>query len=453
LRVRHVVTSFLIDPQTGAVLLGRRSGRVSTYPGCWAAISGSLETTAPLQQALCEIKEETGLSPAQVQLAAEGWPVRFTDWQLGTVWVVHPFLFRCTAPSEARHDWEHVQFEWVSPDTIRSRQSVPKLWEAYLSASAAAQSGGRYGSDQVFDLVCEDREHGAEELGIWTLMGLKAALREAAQRCGSAREILSAVRKRCRTAATLRPSMAPLLSGALAAYGICEDALSDDAVDAQRAVARAVESLDALISGRENAPLQAARHAAGLIPRGARLVTLSYSFTVLAALREAAERVSALTVAESRPACEGRRTAQVAASFGIATELMTDAAAASALCSADMAIFGADALLPDGSIVNKTGTLSLCCAARFFGRKTMAVATESKLMPSGLPMRMEEMRGEELGEAIAGVRVSNPYFERVPGDLVDAVIAGSGPLSAGRIEAASGKLRLLYDELLGRRTR
>jgi len=453
LKVRHVVTSFLVDPQTGAVLLGRRSGRVSTYPGCWAAISGSLETPSPLQQALREIEEETGLSSAQVELAAEGWPVRFTDWQLGTVWVVHPFLFRCAAPSEVRHDWEHVQFEWVSPDAICSLHTVPKLWEAYLSASAAAQSGGRRGSDQVFDLVREDREHGAEELGIWTLMGLKAALREAAQRCGSPREILSAFRERCRTAATLRPSMAPILSGALAAYSICKGVFSGEVADAQRAVAKAEESLDALISRRENAPLQAARHAAGLIPEGARLVTLSYSFTVLAALREAARKVSGLAVAESRPACEGRRTAQLAASFGIATELMTDAAAASALRSADMAFFGADALLPDGSVVNKTGTLSLCCAARFFGRKTMAVATESKLMPSGVPMRMEEMRSEELGEAIAGVRVSNPYFERVPGELVDAVVGGSGPLSADHIETASGELRLLYDELLGRRTR
>ena len=430
------------------MLLGRRSDRVSTYPGRWAAISGSIENAEPLAHALREIEEETGLGPARVELAAEGWPVRFTDWQLQTVWVVHPFLFRCAAPSRARHDWEHVQFEWVSPDIIRTRQTVPKLWEAYLSASTAAQSGGRYGSDQVFDLVREDREHGAEELGIWTLMGLKAALREAADRSGSSRQMLYLMGQQCRKAATLRPSIAPALSAALGAYDACKVAVAAHPQDVQRAASHAEESLDTLICRRENASLDAARNAARLVPEGARLVSLSYSFTVLATLREAAGKVSALTVAESRPACEGRHTAEVAASFGIATELTTDAAATSAVRGADMVIFGVDALLPGGSVVNKTGTLSLCCAARFWGCKTMAVATESKLAPSGVPVRMEEMPAEELGEPIPGVQASNPYFEEVPAGLVDDVVTESGLLNAGRIEAASERMRLLHNQLM-----
>ena len=51
MQTRHVVTSLLTRPAEGTILLRRRSDRVSTYPGRWAAISGSVETEEPLDQA------------------------------------------------------------------------------------------------------------------------------------------------------------------------------------------------------------------------------------------------------------------------------------------------------------------------------------------------------------------------------------------------------------------
>ena len=53
---RAVVTSFL--QHEGKILVLRRSERVSTYRGCWAGVSGSIDgRRTPEQQARLEIRE------------------------------------------------------------------------------------------------------------------------------------------------------------------------------------------------------------------------------------------------------------------------------------------------------------------------------------------------------------------------------------------------------------
>ncbi|MHC4591970.1 MAG: NUDIX domain-containing protein, partial [Planctomycetota bacterium] len=311
MQLRHVVTCFLSDSAHGTVLLGRRSDRVSTYPGRWAAISGSVESGEPLEQAYQEIEEEAGLAPSQVAPLSEGRPVRFTDWELGIAWVVHPFLFRCDEPELVRRDWEHVQFEWVQPSRIPELETVPRLAEAYQSVRAVQ---GRPTGQWIFEQVREDRQHGAEELGLWTLEGLSCAAEEALAASRSPAEVLSAMKKACREAVALRPSMAPVRSAALAVFGVCRDVLGSAEPEEAPATIRA--RIGGFLAEREQAALAPASVAACFIPEGAAAVTLSYSFTVLSVLKAAADHIAKLTVAESRPACEGRETARLAATFG-----------------------------------------------------------------------------------------------------------------------------------------
>lgn len=424
MQLRHVVTGFLRHPDEGSVLLGRRSSDVHTYAGRWAGISGSVETDRPVEQAYREIREETGLERGQVELAAEGLPVRFIDWELKTRWIVHPYLFRCLAPDRVRRDWEHVRFEWTDPERIPELKTVPRLAEAWRAARGAE---GREGGDWIFESVRDDRERGAEELGLRTLEGLRRTAE-----AGDAEATVAA----CRTAAGLRPSMAPVLSAALEVYSLTDGGEED-----------LTEGIDELIGRREAGSLRAAENAAERLPEAAGVVTVSYSSTVLAALCEAAEHLERLTVAESRPACEGRRTAETAASFGIEVELVTDAAAVSAARQADAVLFGADSLLADGSVVNKTGTFALCCGAARGGARTLCVATRSKVRPAGHTPEMERMDPSELGEPIDGVAFRNVYFEPVPPDLVGTVAGADGPLSPDDLRARADRLRELRESL------
>ena len=97
LRSKPVVTAFL--RYRGRVLLVRRSGRVGSYQGRWSAISGYLEDPDPLQQALREIREETGLDTEVLRLRARAEPLEVPAPELGICWMVHPFLFELDDPA------------------------------------------------------------------------------------------------------------------------------------------------------------------------------------------------------------------------------------------------------------------------------------------------------------------------------------------------------------------
>jgi 8-oxo-dGTP diphosphatase len=128
----HVVTCFLLrrGPNGDEVLLLRRSGRVGTYRGRWAGVSGYLEAESPLEQAYREIEEETGLGRADVRLLAEGEPLNVVDESIDTRWTVHPFLFELPRPENVRLDWEHTEMRWLRPEQVAAMETVPRLAEA-----------------------------------------------------------------------------------------------------------------------------------------------------------------------------------------------------------------------------------------------------------------------------------------------------------------------------------
>lgn len=126
-----VVTCFLLRSVEGGdeVLLLRRSDRVSTYQGLWAAVSGYLESDLPLEQAYRELSEEIGLERDDITLIAQAEPVVVTDASIDTRWTVHLFLFRTERPERVRLDWEHTDSRWVNPDEVASMETVPGLAE------------------------------------------------------------------------------------------------------------------------------------------------------------------------------------------------------------------------------------------------------------------------------------------------------------------------------------
>ncbi len=124
---KHVVTVFL--ESRGEILILHRSERVGTYRGRWAGVSGYVETT-PDEQALTEIREETGLREEDINLVKKGEPLAVDDEQVGVRWVVHPYLFHVKERDKIRIDWEHKESRWIKPEKIGNYPTVPKLKEA-----------------------------------------------------------------------------------------------------------------------------------------------------------------------------------------------------------------------------------------------------------------------------------------------------------------------------------
>jgi len=151
-----------------------------------------------------------------------------------------------------------------------------------------------------------------------------------------------------------------------------------------------------------------ARRARSRLLRRARVVTISYSSTVLAALTRKDLRV---TVLESLPGREGRRAARLLRRRGVTTRVAADAMAVRAVADARYVVVGADAVSPH-VIVNKVGTLGLALAARYHGVPFMVLADRTKWVPASwaLPDRGSAAR----------------LFEAVPRRLVTHVISERG---------------------------
>jgi 8-oxo-dGTP pyrophosphatase MutT (NUDIX family) len=130
------VTCFLLRRDRGSdeLLLVRRSERVRTYRGRWAAISGYVESgVTPLQQAYVEVREETGLGESGVTLLQAGAPLPVRDAAAALNWIVHPFLLMVKAPERIRTDWEAQAMRWVAPDEVAGLETVPGLAAALAS--------------------------------------------------------------------------------------------------------------------------------------------------------------------------------------------------------------------------------------------------------------------------------------------------------------------------------
>ncbi|MBS3781056.1 MAG: DUF126 domain-containing protein [Candidatus Thermoplasmatota archaeon] len=126
-----VVTAFL--KKDNSILLLKRSEDVKTFKGRWAGVSGYLETDKPVEQAKIEIEEEVNLDG---KLLSGGDIVRSRDGK--KIWNVHPFLFE--VDEEPELNWEHEKYQWVQPNKIKDMKTVPKLWEAYISARCSDEN-------------------------------------------------------------------------------------------------------------------------------------------------------------------------------------------------------------------------------------------------------------------------------------------------------------------------
>lgn len=140
LQRREVVTAFLRS--AGKILLVQRSAKTGTYQRRWAGISGYLEDATPLQQALREIREETGLEETTVHLTRAGKPLEVPAPELATCWVVYPSLFDIDTPDQIRLDCENTALRWILPEQLPAYPTVPGLAQALAACLEAGEKHG-----------------------------------------------------------------------------------------------------------------------------------------------------------------------------------------------------------------------------------------------------------------------------------------------------------------------
>ncbi|MFN3975335.1 MAG: NUDIX domain-containing protein [Dehalococcoidia bacterium] len=122
-----VVTVFLVH--NGKVLLLRRSGRVRTFPGRWAGVSGSIPPgTTPLAQAYQEIMEEPGIPPEGLSLCTQGTPLLIPQRE-GVASA--PLRFLLALPLGHTLGLGAHRYALGVPEGMRTLPTVPGLREAW----------------------------------------------------------------------------------------------------------------------------------------------------------------------------------------------------------------------------------------------------------------------------------------------------------------------------------
>jgi methylthioribose-1-phosphate isomerase len=222
-----------------------------------------------------------------------------------------------------------------------------------------------------------------------------------------------------------QPAMAPL-------FNLVNDILlaleSTDVQDeSQPCVRRAVQ---AFLEQLANVQERMTTATVGLLPPGARILTFSYSSSILAVLlaAHARQRISAVFCTEGRPMLEGQRLTRELARSGMAVDLGIDAAITTFTEHADLALVGADSVTM-GGIVNKLGTTSLALACRHTGIPCYVVADRHKWFPAGAaaPAFSHFKPAVEVwSNPPTGVTIWNTYFESTPLTLFSGIIGENG---------------------------
>jgi methylthioribose-1-phosphate isomerase len=196
------------------------------------------------------------------------------------------------------------------------------------------------------------------------------------------------------------------------------------------------------------------RHAAALVPGGARLLTHCNTGglatggygSALGAVRAAWEDglVAHVWVDETRPLLQGERlTAWELETLGIPFSVIVDGAAASLMRAGevDVVLTGADRIAANGDVANKVGTYGLAVAAAHHDLPFYVVAPTSTVdaaATSGEEIPIEE---RDAREVTARFPARNPAFDVTPAELVSAIVTEVGVHRAPYVSSLPAPVR------------
>ena len=105
-------------------------------------------------------------------------------------------------------------------------------------------------------------------------------------------------------------------------------------------------------------------------------------------------------------------------------------------------IVGADAILADGSVVNKIGTYAMALLAKQFQTPVFVAVETLKFDPvtvMGAAEPIEQRMPDEIvdPQEIKKARILNPAYDVTPAELIDALITEKGIMRPGLIREHS----------------
>ncbi|KAJ6017237.1 hypothetical protein N7451_000616 [Penicillium sp. IBT 35674x] len=516
LKTKSVVSCFIfsVEKANAQVALFRRSAKERTYQHHLAPISGSIDAhESPLAAAWREVKEETTLTPQQLELWRHGKPYSFSDVSVGRKWTIHPFAFQLrNTEKDGLHNelikvnWEHDSWEWHDPGEVVDDDSFGAV--PYLAKSLGRvwfQKNMNRGASEALQSCLEElhvnRQSGNHELTCIALKGFRDVLvhlRDDPKWWETTRMTAWHIWKNSRERMDVGT-----LNALLGALDDIEDikerdledesrwdltlAVLDHHLEAHRMLPSRiqdsfVEYLQTHFISSENAQSS----------QKLTILTLSANATIRDSLLDAiaSTPISHLDIhiLESRPLFEGASMASSLLTESqanlisspdqiVKVTVHTDASAALASTNVDLVLLGADLISSSGCVSSKTGSLPAVLSAKYISPNAKVLILSGLEKVSDWDRREDRHKLQECDPAevmsswahsgikgvniLQGLRdfhagsskctthVENVDFEWVPANLIDGFVCEDGTWDVAKIEYKAQELKQRADRYFG----
>jgi len=139
-RVEYVDVYVIRPGSPGLDVLVLRRGPNGRSPGSWEAVHGHIEAgETPVQAALREMREESGLDPVRLYNLSR--VEAFYRHQTDQIALIPVFVGVVDARAEPRHSSEHDRAEWLAPAAAAARFSWPRERRALEDVLSILGSG------------------------------------------------------------------------------------------------------------------------------------------------------------------------------------------------------------------------------------------------------------------------------------------------------------------------
>ena len=299
--------------------------------------------------------------------------------------------------------------------------------------------------DSKIDGVRNDRRHGAAQLASAAIRILMAVCKRSESM--DLESLTLEVKQTAFSLAKSRPSMAPIRNWSLVfAHRFNQQAARGVSThDAKRQGILLAEELLAVQQEFRHRQVETAR---ALLGHCRSVLTLSYSSTVESILSHALPSGCQVVIAESRPLMEGRHLFRSLSGTVADLRMVTDAQMGVVIPTADLVLVGADSVLSDLGVLNKTGTYLAALVARAHGRGFFVASDTYKINAEAdsHDCVLESKSGKEVWPSHE-TQCDNVYFDITPAQLVTGFVTEEGMLDAAAMRSHVTRWKLLGEEL------
>jgi len=218
-----------------------------------------------------------------------------------------------------------------------------------------------------------------------------------------------------------------------------------DKKDLEVAKTQLLNACDKMLEILETAKEKIAKYTSNVIENSDKIFTHCHSSTVEKGLILAKKKGKAFEVynTETRPLFQGRITAKNLTKAGVPTTMVVDSSAGFLISKYSgkelmmtKVLIGCDAILKDGSIINKIGSFGISLSA-YYEKVPLYVVTSLLKFTSKSWIKIEKRSPKEIWRnAPKGLKIINFAFDIVPAKFIKGIICEKGLIKPSQIKTA-----------------